>query len=301
MARGTQHRKRRPKPDARAAAVVAAPPRKQKPPQWQEELFFQRLRNHAKWMFVLLALVFAVGFVFFGVGSGNGLSDALQNAFSFGHSTGGSSISKLQKKADAHPQDATAWRDLATALEQKQRPKDAVVALERYTALRPKDQGALSELAAQYNNLATIYSTDFTNAQAQAAAQAPPGETFAPPASSPFGKAFADPNALQDPIAQAVSSQASAAESTASTNYIDAQQKAVATYKKLAALNPNDPTTQIQLGQAALGARDTATAITAFEKFLKLAPTDPLVPQVKQALKQLKSAAAASAPTSPAG
>jgi cytochrome c-type biogenesis protein CcmH/NrfG len=301
VARGTQHRKRRPKPDARAQAVVAAPPRKQKPPQWQEELFFQRLRNHAKWMFVLLALVFAVGFVFFGVGSGNGLSDALQNAFSFGKSTGGSSISKLQSKADKHPQDASAWRDLATALEQKQRPKDAVTALERYTALRPKDQGALSELASQYNNLATIYSNDYSAAQAQAAAQAPPGEAFAPPASSPFGKAFSDPNALQDPIAQAVSTLSSAKQSTAYTNYVDAQQKAVSTYKKLEKLNPNDATTQIQLGQAALGAKDTATAITAFEKFLKLAPTDPLAGQVKQALKQLKASAAASASTAPSG
>ena len=69
MARGTQHRKRRPAQNARASSV-AAPPHKQRPPQWQEELFFQRLRNHAKWMFVLLALVFALGFVFFGVGSG---------------------------------------------------------------------------------------------------------------------------------------------------------------------------------------------------------------------------------------
>ncbi|HEX7526924.1 MAG TPA: amidohydrolase family protein, partial [Gaiellaceae bacterium] len=144
MARGTQHRKRRPAQNARASAV-AAPPHKQRPPQWQEELFFQRLRNHAKWMFVLLALVFALGFVFFGVGSGStGISDALQNAFNFGNK-GGTSISKLQNKVDKHPQDATAWRDLATALEQKQRTQEAVTALERYTTLRPKDQGALAE------------------------------------------------------------------------------------------------------------------------------------------------------------
>ena len=43
MARGTQHRKRRPAQNARASAV-AATPHKQRPPQWQEELFFQRLR-----------------------------------------------------------------------------------------------------------------------------------------------------------------------------------------------------------------------------------------------------------------
>ena len=34
-----------------------------------EDLFFQRLRRRAKWIFVFLALTFAVSFVAFGVGS----------------------------------------------------------------------------------------------------------------------------------------------------------------------------------------------------------------------------------------
>ena len=43
-------------------------------------MFFPRLRQHTKWMFVFLALVFAVGFVGFGVGSGGtGLGDLLRN------------------------------------------------------------------------------------------------------------------------------------------------------------------------------------------------------------------------------
>ena len=120
---------------------------------------------HAKWAFVLLALVFALGFVFFGVGSGStGISDALQNAFHFG-GTGGTSLSKAEKKTQKHPQDAQAWRDLATAYEQKQRTQDAVNALVRYTALRPKDAGGLQELAAQYSQLAQKYSNDYTAAQ----------------------------------------------------------------------------------------------------------------------------------------
>src|SRR5205807_8138263 len=94
VARGTQHRKRRPAANARAAAVAA--PKRQKPPQWQEQLFFQRLRNHAKWAYVGLAVAFMLGFVLLGVGSGStGISDVLQNAFHFG-SHGGTSISKLQ-------------------------------------------------------------------------------------------------------------------------------------------------------------------------------------------------------------
>ena len=76
MARGTQHRKRRPPANARVAASTAAKPKRPKRPAYEEQLFFGRLRGHAKWMFVLLAVVFALSFVFLGVGSGStGISD----------------------------------------------------------------------------------------------------------------------------------------------------------------------------------------------------------------------------------
>jgi tetratricopeptide (TPR) repeat protein len=302
VARGTQHRKRRTAQNARAIASGAAPAqkqRKQKPPQWQEELFFQRLRTHAKWAYVALAVAFVLGFVLLGVGSGStGISDALQNLFTR-TGGGGASISKLQKKTLQHPKDATTWRNLATALEQKQRTKDAVAALERYSALRPKDQSALAELASQYNTLAQTYAQDYTAAQQEAALQTSPGATFAPAATTPFGKAFADPTALKDPISDAVQQLASAKQSAAYASYQTAQQNAEGVYQRLVKLSPNDATTQIQLGQAAQAANDTKTAIAAFEKFLKLAPTDPLAPRVKQALKTLK-ATPATAPSTAA-
>jgi tetratricopeptide (TPR) repeat protein len=296
VARGTQHRKRRPAANARTAAVAA--PKRQKPPEWQEQLFFSRLRNHAKWAYVFLAVAFVLGFVLLGVGSGStGISDVLSNAFNFG-SGGGTSVSKLQKKVEQHPANAQAWRDLATALEQKQRTQEAINALERYSALRPKDQNTLAELASQYGTLANTYATDYQNAQTEASQHASPGGTFAPPSSTPFGKAFADPSALQDPISAAVQTLASSKQSTAYTNFQNAQKSAEAVYIRLVALNPSDATTQIQLGQSAQSAGDTKTAIKAFKTFLKLAPTDPLAVQVKQALKSLELQAAATSATS---
>jgi cytochrome c-type biogenesis protein CcmH/NrfG len=300
VARGTQHRKRRPAQNARAS-TVAATPHKQKPPQWQEELFFQRLRVHAKWAFALLAVIFALGFVFFGVGSGStGISDALQNAFNFGNK-GGSSISKLQSKAAKHPNDPTAWRNLATALEQKQRTQEAVSALERYTTLRPKDQGALAELASQYGTLATNYSNDYAAAQQQMAEQESPASAFGPPSTTPFGRALAAKGALLNPISAAVASLANARLNTAYSNYQGAQRSAESAYQRLVIINPKDATSQIQLGQAAQAAQDAPTAIKALTAFLKLAPTDPLAPQVRQALKALKAQAAASASSSTSG
>jgi Flp pilus assembly protein TadD len=297
VARGTQHRKRRPAQNARAGAVAgptAAKPRRQKPPQWQEELFFQRLRNHAKWAYVGLAVAFVLGFVLLGVGSGSsGLTDAFQSAFNFG-SSGGTSIGSLQKKTAKHPRDAQAWRDLATAYEQKQRTQEAVNALQRYTALRPKDDSGLAELASQYTTLSQKYAGDYQSAQTEAATAAP-STTFAPPPTSPLGKAYADPNSLQDPIAKLIQDRAAAKSQTAYSNYQGAQRNAEAVFKKLAKLTPADVTVQYQLGQAAQAAGDYKTAVAAYQRFLKLSPNDVDAPTVKQLLKQVQAQATATA------
>lgn len=298
MARGTQHRKRRPGQNARGNAAVVAPAKSHnRPPQWQEELFFQRLRNHAKIIFFLLALVFALSFVFLGVGSGNGVSDALQNLFT-GHGSSGPSISSLQRKTQKNPLDAKAWRDLATAYETKHQTNDAVTALARYVGLHSADQGALAELGSLYTQQANQYATDYTNAEERVAAATPPGEAFAPPVNTPVGKLFNDPNTLKDPISSAVQSLAQTDETAAASNYQQAQANAQSTYQKLANLTPKDPNAQIQLGQAASAAQDYPTAIAAYEKFLKLAPHDPLAGQVKSELKTLKSEAGVSSPSS---
>jgi hypothetical protein len=145
VARGTQHRKRRTTPNARVAPAPAKKTKRVKHERWEDQLFFSRLRVHAKWVFVFLALVFGVGFVIFGVGSGStGISDVLQNFFN-GTSSSGASASSLRKKAEAHPNQPKPWRDLATKLEADNKLDDAIGALKHYTALRPKDQNVLEE------------------------------------------------------------------------------------------------------------------------------------------------------------
>jgi cytochrome c-type biogenesis protein CcmH/NrfG len=292
VARGTQHRKRRPAANARAAQAVAAKPKpKVKHPSWEDQLFFNRLRRHAKWVYLTLALAFAGTFIFLGVGSGStGLGDILQNAFQRNSSSGGS-VGSLQKKVAEHPGDATAWHDLATKLQQDQRTDEAIAALKHYTALRPRDTAGLDELAALYSQRIDDYQQQASDASANAQVLAPGGE-FQPAPSTTFGKLFSDPTALQDPIANAVTTQANGAVSDAYTKLTDVSKQSVAIYKRLATLEPSNAVRQVQLGQAAATAGDTATAIAAFQKFLKLAPNDVLAPQVKQELKQLRSSAA---------
>ena len=295
MARGTQHRKRRTGPNARVASPsVAQTTRKKKaPPSWEDQLFFNRLRRHAKWVFVLLAIFFAAGFVLFGVGSGStGLNSVLQNMFQGSGSTG-ANISKLQKATVKNPKDSKAWRDYATGLEQKNKLPDAANALSRYIALKPKDASAVEELAGIYLRQATNYENDYAIAQGIYTFQAA-NPVFQPAASSSLGKAFAAQGGLLDPISSAAGGVLSTQSSTVFQNLATAEQNAVATYQKLAVLQPNDATTQFRLGQIASQAAQLTSASTnkqvaikAIRAFLKLSPNDPLAPQAKTALKSL--------------
>lgn len=292
MARGTQHRKRRPRANARPAAAVAAPAkakRRQKPPQWQDQLFFSRLRNHAKWIYVALAIAFAATFALLGVGSGStGISGALSNFFSSNGSSG-PSITKLQKKVQDHPNSAADWRALATALEQKHQTSDAINALERYSQLRPKDVNALTELAGQYAQQATNLQTQAQDAQTKLIL-ADPSQGLVPSGSTPLGKVFTSTTGLKSPITNVIASTTGNDSQALYTQYTELTTKQEDVYKKVVALTPTDASAQIQLAQAALNANDRPTAIKALTRFLKIAPTDPEAAYARSTLKQLQPA-----------
>jgi cytochrome c-type biogenesis protein CcmH/NrfG len=243
------------------------------------------LRHHAKWVFLLLALVFAVGFVIFGVGSGStGISDALQGFFN-SNSSSSSSASSLRKKAEQHPQQAKPWHDLATKLEADGKLDDAIVALKRYTALKPKNQTVLEELAGVYQRRAVEFQHVYTDAQTRSQILAP-NSPFQPVSTSALGKAMAS---LTNPIQSAVTGQISTLTSTAYTKIIQLESDAVGVYQKLAKLSPGDAVTQLRLAQVAQGAGNSTVAITAYTRFLKLAPDDPLAPSARKVLKQLEA------------
>jgi tetratricopeptide (TPR) repeat protein len=176
---------------------------------------------------------------------------------------------------------------LATAYAAKQRTRDAVNALQRVTALRPKDADALTTLAAEYLSLVQADSLAVYNAQ-QASAVAVPSAAFQPPATTPFGKIFADPAGLKNPIDAALEQQNTTVGSAAYNKLLTDEQLTVQAYQNLAKLTPNDASAQLQLGRVAQQLNDKAVAIAAYEKFLKLAPTDFEAASVKKQLKTLK-------------
>jgi hypothetical protein len=285
VARGTQHRKRRPPADA---GVAPAPKRNQpRHDAWEDELFFSRLRNHAKWVFVLLALVFGVGFVVFGIGSNTGdggLSDVFPSIFS---SDSGPDVSSLQDKVAEQPRNALAWRELASGLGQDDdRLDEAIVAMTRYTELKPKDEVGLQELAGLYLRRADQHANVYLVAQARSGSLAP-SEPFAPPAASPLGAIF------QDPLSTAVTDLSRTELTTSYAQYLDAQGKAVDAYERVVALRPDDATNQFRLGSLAEDAGKTQVAIKAYTKFLSLAPNDSQAPAAREALAALTASPAA--------
>ena len=267
--------------DARAKPVAAGAERYQSAYVGTEQLFFQRLRKQAKWVFVFLAFVFAFSFVVFGVGSDvpGGVADIIN-----GGGGGGPDVEAAQERTQENPGQADAWRDLSTALQQDGRPEEAIAPLERYVALEPKDTDGLGTLASLYLIKAGSLAEQLRVAQQQAALDNP-GQSFGFPTDSPFSQAFAT-----NPVTDALSGDSNARINDLYTRTTQAYQAAKLKYVQLADLQPNDASIQIQLAQAAENANDLPSAISAYEQFLKLAPDDPSAEAVKARVAQLKAA-----------
>jgi tetratricopeptide (TPR) repeat protein len=289
MARGAAQAQRK-----RQAQAKPKPKRKQQ--TWEDQLFFSRLRRHAKLMFVLLALVFAVGFVAFGVGSGStGISGLLQNGI-FGSSSGGTSgqIKSDEKKLARNPGNTQAAVELATLYQQKHETDKALAMLERTSKVKPKNLDVLNAIARIYSDRAS---------QAQNAAAAAQNELAARSVNPPF----ADANSAlgsqafgSDPLSLSLRTKATEAFTSLGTVY----RKAEHAYKRVADASrgtSQEPNAQLQLasfadqtvqllqltGQSADA--DVHVAINAYKRYLQLEPKGASANQARQTLAQLRA------------
>jgi len=285
MARFDKSSTKRPKQNAAVAA--ARGPKRSTAPSIEDTMFFPRLRRHAKWMFVFLAVALGGGFVIFGVGAGGtGIGDILRNN---GSSSGVPSVSSALLKTQKSPKDVQAWRDLSTALQTAGQSEQAIAAQKQVVALAPKDADALRELAGLYIAQATAKQQAAQIIQIQSAYNAGAGQGFPGLLVSPSGQSVVD-----NKIASVVGTLASTQVQQLSGQAQAASAQAVVAYKKIAALSPQDPNVQLELAQAAQQAGDTVTAIAAYTSFLKLAPDDPSASLVKTQLAQLKQSSTTS-------
>jgi tetratricopeptide (TPR) repeat protein len=287
MARGAAQaqRKRRPQPQPKQK-----PKRKQQ--TWEDQLFFARLRRHTKWMFVLLALVFAVGFVAFGVGSGStgvgGIGDIFNSVF--GKSTSGTDarIKDDQKKLAASPGDVSTAIDLSTLYQQKQQNSKAIAVLEQATKVKPKNLDLLNAIAGIYRNEASAARNEAAAAQNELASRAvtPPGLDI----NSSIGQALG-----ADPLTQMLRTKANESFSKLTTAYAKTENayKRAATAARGTSAEAN---AQLALAGVAVEAvqitgqqSDILVAVKAYKRYLKLEPKGVSANQARQTLQQLQS------------
>jgi tetratricopeptide (TPR) repeat protein len=258
-------------------------------------MFFPKLRRRAKWVFLLLAIAFAIGFVAFGVGTGVGgtsIGDVLRDLI--GRQSSNSSLDDARKDALAHPQDAEAQLAYANALQTAGRIREAITALERYTSLKKDDTDALSQLANLWGSVAANASQDADVARLEAA-EVSAATTFARPSG-----AFLQ-NVETNKISDALAAQANARVNEAEARARSAAASQQRIYETLTRLSPDDPSLFLSLGIAAQQAGDAQGAIDAYRQFLDLAPNDPAVPEVKQRIALLRQQLKANPLVQPSG
>jgi tetratricopeptide (TPR) repeat protein len=274
MARGAAQaqRKRRDQPQ---------PKRKRSAPTYEQAMFFPRLRRQAKWVFVFLALVFGIGFVAFGVGSGStGIGDILRgNFFGGGSNSTDSRIKEDQKKIARNAKNINTYLDLATLYQQKQDTSRAIATLERAARVEPRNLDVLNRLAGVYRGRAEQARTDAVNAQSSLASS-----NIAPPGLNPnttIGQAF-----TADPLSESLKTRASNTYSTMVRAYSSAE----GAYKRVARAargTSQEANAQLQLGSVAELAGDVTTAVQAYTRFLRLAPDSTNAALVQQSIARL--------------
>ena len=287
MARSAAQRNKR-QQRGRAKARAETPPKQQQrrattvPRSYEDEMFFPRLRRQAKWMFLVLALIFGLGYVIFNVGGtipGTGIGDILQGA---AQNDGRPDVGDAESKVRDNPRSASAKLELADAYTQHDRPNDAIPVLEQYLDLRPNDEDVVSRLAGLYMGQGAQHREDAVAAQTELAAAAP-GAAFAP-ASGLMAQLRG-----QGEVTKALSSGANERLNQASSEAALSFQQARDMYKKLGELEPRDASVRFSLAQASEQAGDYASAVDAYREYIRLAPDDPNVPAIRQQIRLLEA------------
>jgi cytochrome c-type biogenesis protein CcmH/NrfG len=246
-----------------------------------QQLFFTRLRRRAKYVYVLLAVLFAITFAFLGVGSGQGGLDQLFQGLNIFHS-GGNAVSKAQKEIKQHPKDPKGFKDLATAYEAKGDTGNAVSALQSYTNLRPKDAKVWTELGGLQLNQAQNYLQQYRDAYTSKQLLAP-SQSFLP--TGKLGQALGT-NQVEQVASQSADAQVQDLQQRTQLAY----NNALTSYDKVTKLTPNDANAWFQFAQVAQAAGNPTAAVQGYRRYLKLNPDTTSKAQIEQLIRQLTPA-----------
>jgi predicted Zn-dependent protease len=250
-------------------------------------MFFTRLRRHAKWMFVFLALVFAVGFVGFGVGSGAGGLDQLWNNEQAASS--GPSVGDAQDKiADGDP---VGYKELAEAYRADGKQDEAIAAGEDYVRAKPDDLAFARSLASDYEGKAARQRDEAAVISEELSAST--GTIFAPPPQTALGRALG-----MGRIDRELTSDANQKLTELYGGIESAYSRATELYQRVARVERDDVLLQMLLAQTAYQSRKNGIAIKAYQRVCTLAPGSADCTQARDAIRQLRAQTVSGAPTS---
>jgi cytochrome c-type biogenesis protein CcmH/NrfG len=245
-------------------------------------MLFERIRRGQKPVFIFLAVMFGLGFVALGVGSGASginLGDILNSS-----SDGTGSISDLSAKTREHPNDATAWLQLAEAYQADHQTDAAIGAYLRYIGLRPKDPAGLTGGAALLELRAQQTQSQLTRAQALATQYTSPSTASA---AQSLKLAPALSHSVADALAQPYNTRVQTLQSRLTSDYL----QATAIRQKLVDIDPQNAPYQFALAQDAAAGRQYTTAAKALKAYLDLEPNLDAATrqQLEQTLKALQA------------
>jgi tetratricopeptide (TPR) repeat protein len=266
---------------AQAQAQTAAKPRGRKHASGgnpSQDLFFTRIRRRQKWVFLVLAVLFAVSFAFLGVGSGNGAG--LSGIFNSVLGSGDDPVGKAQAEIKTDP--AKGYKDLANAYLAKKDLNNAIGAMNNYLQIKKKDASAWTLLATWQKQQGDNYAKLWQQVLAVATIKAP-GNVVQPTGklAGIFGTNPIDQFYGQQlsPISSDYYSKSSSAYSASVTSFQSAAKYAKGRLDKAAAW--------YQAFTAASYAGNRTAALEALKKYVVLNPTTQGLKQIEGICKSL--------------
>jgi tetratricopeptide (TPR) repeat protein len=254
----------------------------------EDAMFFPRLRRQAKWMFVFLALVFAVGFVGFGVGSGGSGLDALWSNNSGGGSSGPSVGDAKDKIKDG---DLTAYKELAEAYRTEGKQDEAIAAGESYIRAEPTDYAFMRALASDYEGKAARDRDEASAIQENLSNTT--GTTFAIPQDTLLGRALSTGR-----IDRELTTDANQRLTELYGGIESSYARATTLYQGVAKVEKDDVLLQNLLATSAYQARKNGIAIKAARRVCTLAPGSPDCTQARNLIAQIRAQSVQTAPSS---
>ncbi len=247
-----------------------------------QDLFFARLQRKQKWVFAVLAIVFAFSFVLLGIGSGagGGLEQSVSNAISgwFGGTSGGA-VGKAQGEIKTNP--LKGYKDLADAYVTENNLTGAVGALQSYVKLNKKNWTVWEQLGGYQKQLGDTAAGQYQQALQNGQLTAP-GTIFEPrgPLAGQLGS---------NPINDYYSQQAQSVTQPLLQQAIAGYRDSLLSLQKAAKYAPAAKRGEMILlaASAAQAAGNTTAELAALKRYVQLSPNSPNIKQIEAQCQQL--------------